>query len=89
LAKVFKRDIPLEKRDFSFQAKWLAEIAGLLLQWLMKTSSALGLVVTPTSSRKGCRSCWTSYSAGEGDPSKIHLIRVDLALLLFVVNNRR
>src|SRR5437879_3774063 len=34
---------------------------------LMKTSSALGLVVTLTSSRKGCRSCWTSYSAGGSD----------------------
>src|SRR5436305_9177963 len=33
---------------------------------LMTTSSALGLVVTFTSSRKGCQSCWTSYSAGEG-----------------------
>src|SRR5258708_17765881 len=33
---------------------------------LMKTSSVLGLVVTRTSSRKGCRSCWTSYYAGEG-----------------------
>src|SRR5439155_22041672 len=32
---------------------------------LMQTSSALGLVVTLSSSRKGCRSCWTSYSAGE------------------------
>src|SRR6266568_2423142 len=32
----------------------------------MKTSSALGLVVTLTSSRRECRSYWTSYSPGEG-----------------------
>src|SRR5262249_19460752 len=32
---------------------------------LTKTSSVLGLVVTLTSFRKECRSCWTSYYAGE------------------------
>jgi hypothetical protein len=32
---------------------------------LTTTSSVLGFVVTRTSSRKGCRSCWTSYYAGE------------------------